>query len=96
MKQAWETMVAFKLVWFRVLCYFFIPSVTTFLAQTETWSGETWDNTHGFLKIRLLLISCVSGIAVLVAFIDQSLARAREAVETKRVQAEFLNKNTGP
>jgi len=96
MKQAWDTMVAFKLVWFRVLCYFLIPSTVTFLAQTETWSGDTWDNTHNFLKTRIFLIAGVSGVSALVAFIDQSLARARDAVETKRGQTEFLSKNTGP
>ena len=84
MKDAWETVVAFKLVWFRVLCYFLLPSITTFLSQTENYTGEQWEDTSSFIKYRIFLMSILSGIAVLVAFIDQSLARARERIEQLR------------
>ena len=92
MKQAWDTVVAYKLVWIRVLLYVLIPSATTFLSQTETWSGETWSNTSGFLKGRVILYSALSGAAALAAFIDQSMARARSNLQEKRDR----DINTGP
>lgn len=84
MKETWDTIVAYKLVWLRVLGYVLLPMVVTFLAQTESWSGETWDSTHIFLKWRLLLLCFVPGFSALLAFIDQSLARARDNLVEKR------------
>jgi hypothetical protein len=84
MRQAWETVVAFKLVWIRVSCYFIIPFVIMFLSQTETWSGETWDNTHPFLKWRLFVTCCIAGLNALIAFIDQSMSRAKDEVKQRR------------
>ena len=95
MKAAWETMLAFKLVWVRVLLYVFLPAVTAFLTQTETWSGDTWDHTHLFLKVRLFFSSAVPGFIALAAFIDQSLARARTNLQEKRGNTDFVSKHTG-
>lgn len=87
MKHAWETVIAFKLVWFRVLCLFLLPAASTFLVLTETWSGTTWEETHTFLKVRMFISVAISGITVLVAFIDQSLGRTREQVQSNKKQA---------
>ena len=95
MKATWETIVAFKLVWVRVLLYVLIPSVTTFLSQTETWSGQTWNDTAVFLKARVFLYSALSGCMALAAFIDSSMQRAKDELKSKRGDTEFLNK-TGP
>jgi len=95
MKAAWDTMVALKLVWFRTLMFLFLPILTTAITQTETWSGDTWDHTHPFIKWRLLAVCCVPGIMSLIAFIDQSLARAKNEIEAKRNatgQTEFFTK----
>jgi hypothetical protein len=73
-----ELIIAYKLVWFRVSCYFLIPFITTFLALTETWSGDTWSETHVFLIMRILFASTLAGLISIVAFIDQSLDKARE------------------
>ena len=96
MKQAWETVVAFKLVWIRVALYAAIPSVTTFLSQTETWSGQTWNDTATFLKVRVLLYSSLAGCMALAAFIDSSMQRAREDLKQRRDDTQFLTKDTGP
>lgn len=90
-KEAWETLVAFKLVWVRVMLYVLVPSVTAFLTQTETWSGETWDNTHWFLKARLVVSCSIPGCLALAAFIDQSLQRAKEELKHRRSE-----RDTGP
>ena len=97
MKATWEIIVSYKLVWVRVILYMLIPSVTTFLSQTETWSGETWNNTSTFLKCRVFAYSGMAGLMALAAFIDQSLARARSSLEERRRgDMEFVSKHTGP
>lgn len=96
MKQAWETVIAYKLVWVRVLFYIILPAALLFDSYTETWSQSDWEAQSSFAKIRLFVKMGIAGASGLVAFIDQSLNRAREAVETKRGRDEFLNKNTGP
>ena len=92
MKAAWETVIAFKLVWLRVLLYIGLPTVSTFLSQTETWSGDTWEHTHWFLNLRLVIGSAVPGCLALAAFIDQSLARAREELKTRRTETEHIER----
>lgn len=76
-----ETMIALRLVWFRVLLYFLIPFLTIVLSQTESWSGETWENTHWFIKIRVLIIAFLGGMGAFVAFIDQSLQKAKDEIK---------------
>jgi hypothetical protein len=98
MKATWEVIVIYKLVWLRVVLYVLLPSVGAFLTQTETWSGETWDATHIFLKIRLIISSAVPGGIALAAYVDQSLDRARNKLEDKRRgdTEQFVREHTGP
>lgn len=84
MKHAWETVVAFKLVWFRVFCYFFIPFSLTLHDQFKDWDGDTWDFAHWFVVAKLILYSVIMGLTNLIAFVDQSLSRARNELEHKR------------
>lgn len=88
MRVVSDTVIAYKLVWVRVACYFVIPFVATFLFLTETWSGDTYDNTHWFLKMRLLGSCFISGITSLVAYIDASFQRAKEEAAGMKVQRE--------
>lgn len=84
-----DTMIAMKLVWLRVLLYFLIPFLTVLTAQTETWSGATFEETHWFLKFRIVIIAAMAGLGSIGAFIDQSLARARDQLkpnETKETK----------
>lgn len=78
MNAFYDTLIAFKLVWLRVACYFIIPFVTTFLGLTETWSGQNWDDSGAFLKARLFLSCFISGITSFVAYIDSSFQRATQ------------------
>lgn len=91
-----ETMIAMRLVWLRVTMYFLIPFLTVCLAQTETWSGDTWDTTHWFLKVRIVAIATIAGFIPFVSYIDQSLSRAREEVLKRRAaktgDTDFIEK----
>lgn len=90
-----DTLIAYKLVWFRVGCYFFIPAGLLFLTQTETWSGETWEATHAFLKNRLYLACIICGSNSLCAYVDSSFQRAKEAAAGMKVEREVdANKET--
>lgn len=91
MKQAWQTAVAYKLVWFRVACYFAIPFATTFLSLTENFTDTDWANMSLFLRIRLFLTAAVAGFMPLIAFIDQSLDNAK--IELERRQAIVRQQN---
>lgn len=77
-RAALDTVVAFKLVYFRTSCYFFIPAGLLFLTQTETWSQSTWDALGAFLKGRLFLACILAGLNSICAYIDSSYQRARE------------------
>ena len=69
--------IAYRLVAFRVVAYFLTPFLMVILSQTETWSGETYENTHWFLKVRIGLAAFVAGMTSLCAYIDQSLKPAQ-------------------
>lgn len=94
-----ETVIALRLIWFRVLCYFLIPFCTVLLGQTETWSQDTWDTTGWFIKTRIVVIALIAGLGAFVAFLDQSLQRAKNSTEVKPVKnidggTEFVEKQT--
>lgn len=88
MRVITDTVVAYKLVWLRVACYFIVPFVTTFNALTETWSGTTWEETHWFQILRLVASCFISGITSFVAYIDSSFQRAKQEAATMKVQRE--------
>jgi hypothetical protein len=79
-----EAAIVARLIWFRVSCYFLIPFITTFLALTETWSQETWDQTGRFLVLRMLASCFVAGITSFVAFLDSSMGKAKDAIVEHR------------
>lgn len=86
-----ETFIAMRLLGFRVAGYFLIPFLTTFLALTETWSGTTWDETHWFLIVRMLISCAVAGIGSLFAFVDSTFQRAKaEAQERTETEHEKI------
>lgn len=88
MKAISDYVIAYKLVWLRVLGYFIIPSATLFLTQTETLSDANWNEMGWFLKSRLLVQCFIAGFAALMAYIDSSMQRARESHEAKRKEHE--------
>ena len=79
LKAISDTIVAYKLVWVRVACYFVLPFAVTFLSLTETWTGDTWTVTAPFLKARLFASCFVSGLTSFVAYLDSSFTKANQA-----------------
>lgn len=64
-----------KMALFRVLIFAFVSGINYFLSHTETWGEDTWHQTGGFAISRLLLGCSVEMIMVVIAFLDQTMAR---------------------
>lgn len=96
MRALTDTIIAFKLVWIRVACYFVIPFSVTFLSLTEQWTGQTWQETHPFLVLRMFVSCFVAGITSFVAYIDSSFQRARTEADTMRQKREAQTDFTPP
>ncbi len=98
-KQAWETLVAFKLVWIRVALYVLLPALDNFTLLTKDIGQDEWFQMGYFDKAKFWAAVFKPGLFTFVAFIDQSLARAKAEVEQKRTTGNtpFLNRSdTGP
>lgn len=96
-QRAWETMVAFKLVWVRVLGYFAVPAWLMWEALTKDIKGPSWDAMHSFDRFLLIGKCVAAGFISFMAFIDQSMQRAGEHLEKKRNgDTVFHTKDTGP
>jgi len=87
-----EAMIVAKLIWFRITLHFLIPVIMFLQIQTETWSGQTWDETHSFLKWRLLIIAMVPGFSAIAALFDKTSEKIDAALAEHRGDTEFLKK----
>ena len=84
-KQAWETMVAYKLVWVRVLLMLVMPMITTYLSITQTIDMDVkWPTMGQFARVGFWLGIIAPAFGIFIAFVDQSLARAKAELEKKR------------
>ena len=101
-KQAWETMVAYKLVWLRMVLLVYIPMGVFFIAYTEKWTQDHWDYITGLETklelVRLLVNLSIAGAGPLVAFFDKTHSDVKDDLRRKRSgMTEFLNRpDTGP
>jgi hypothetical protein len=96
MKQAWETAVAYKLVWLRVIGYMIVPSIGAFLAICNTIDIDSkWAQMGPFSRAAFWLGVAMPGIGAFMAFLDQSLQRKREEIKEKREgeTAMFIKEN---
>lgn len=96
MRQFADFALAYKLFWVRVLGYMLVPMITFFLAQTETFTGDTWKNMDPFLKTRLMIACFLTGFSALMAVIDQSLQKAREKHEQLKGDTQRWEKQHPP
>jgi hypothetical protein len=98
-EKAWETMVAYKLVWFRVAFFLFGPAIAQFMAINQTVDMDTkWAQMGHFAKTAFWMAIMYPGIISLIAFIDQSLPHAKQDLEDKRKADtdRFVKEHTGP
>lgn len=97
-KEAWETVVAFKLVWVRVLGYFAVPAWLMWEALTKDVTGPMWETMHPFDRFKIIGAAVAAGVISFLAFLDQSMNRAKQELERRRAgNTQFLNRpDTGP
>ena len=91
-------MVAYKLIWLRVLFYALLPAGMVFDSYTETWSAGDWAAQSDFAKFRLYVKMGMAGGTALVGFLDSSLRHTKDDLAEKRrgdTQA-FIRSHTGP
>lgn len=60
---------------------YFSTVISTFMAVSETWSDATWSEMGWFLKIRFLVVCAASGIPVIIAFLNKTMAQLGEGQE---------------
>lgn len=100
-KQAWETVVAYKLVWLRVLGFFLVPAWIMWDTVVNGMTGAQWDALSGFEKFNLIGKCFASGFIAFLAFLDQSMNKAGTDLDKKRKVDDASEKrellsNTGP
>lgn len=96
-RQAWETVVAYKLVWLRALLLVLMPMAVLFDSYTEKWTQAQWEAITTWEWIRISVKMLITGGGAFIAFFDQSHGRAKESLERKRNgDTQFLGKDTGP
>jgi hypothetical protein len=85
MKQAWEVAVAYKLVWVRVLLMLVMPMITSYLTITQQIDLDVkWPTMGTFARWGFWLGIIAPAFGIFIAFIDQSLNRAKLDLEKKR------------
>lgn len=95
MKAFLHSVNYWKLAFGLCAIMYFSTCISTFMAVSETWSDATWREMGPFLKIRFLVVCGASGIPVIIAFLNKTMARLEEGQneDTKRwekVQVEKL------
>jgi len=100
-KQAWDVVVAYKLVWVRVIGYFAVPAWLMWRALTRDVTGVEWDMLSSFERFNIIGESIAAGVISFLAFIDQSMNKAGNDVEKKKRVDEAADRkadlaNTGP
>ena len=87
MAKYWtEAMIVMKLTWFKVLLIAFIPFGMSITQQTETWSGETWDTSHWFIKWRIFFVGSMQAAIALSGFFDKTSKRVEEELTKHRAE----------
>ena len=85
MKQAWETVIAYKLIWLRVVGYVITPVIVTFLSISQQIDIDVkWPTMGPFSRASFWLGIASPGISALMAFLDKSLARKEDEVKATR------------
>ena len=78
MKPWLETLNYWKMATLLCGIMYFSTCISTFMAVSETWSDATWAEMGWFLKLRFLVVCAASGIPVIIAFLNKTMARLEE------------------
>jgi hypothetical protein len=73
-----ETLNYWKIAFLLCGIMYVSTVVSTFMAVSETWSDETWAGMGWFLKLRFMVVCMASGIPVIIAFLNKTMARLEE------------------
>ena len=82
MKAILHTLNYWKLAFLLCGIMYFSTCISTFMAVSETWSDTTWAEMGSFLKIRFLVVCAASGIPVIIAFLNKTMARLDDGAES--------------
>ncbi len=85
-KKAWETMVAYKLVWLRVLGYFIVPAWLMWEVVSKDQTSVSWEVLGFFDKFQIVGKAVAAGVISIMAFLDQSLQKKRDEIDRKSFQ----------
>lgn len=88
MKAITDTIVAYKLVWLRVICYWLVPTGLSFLALCKDIDGVKWHAMTTFDQFKIILECNLAGVLAFVAFMDSSMTRAKETASQFKVKRE--------
>lgn len=78
MKGFFEKLNYWKLAFLLCGIMYVSTCVSTFMAVSETWSDATWAEMGWFLKTRFIVVCMASGIPVVIAFLNKTMARLEE------------------
>ena len=65
----------YKMAAFRCVIYMLIVGGTTLLSNTENYSELEWEHLCDFYRWRIYLGAIIAALGVLIAFLDQTMAR---------------------
>lgn len=82
MKAFLHSMNYWKLAFGLCAIMYFSTCISTFMAVSETWSDATWREMGPFLKVRFIVVCAASGIPVIIAFLNKTMARLEEGKES--------------
>lgn len=78
MKDLLQQLNYWKLAFLLCGIMYLSTCATTFMAISETWSDATWKEMGWFSRTRNIILSFSSGIPVIVAFLNKTMARLEE------------------
>lgn len=98
-KQAWESVVAYRLVWLKLSLMMSMPMIAQFLAITQTVDMDVkWAQMGTFGRWSFFLGILMPGFATFLSMFDDSAHKAKIDLDRKRSgnTAFFTKVDTGP
>lgn len=102
MKGILERLNYWKLAFLLCAMMYLSTVASTFMAISETWSDATWNDMGWFSRTRNIVLCFASGIPVIIAFLNKTMARLEEGKplvnpgDTKFLKKEEIITTTKP